>query len=157
MSIDDLLGAAAYGGSGWRPRNQPLRNELGTIWQACGISNEWSPLRSVLLHRPGSEMETDGDPDQIQMLDRIDLALAQQQHDQIAQAYRGAGVQVHYVDPVSIPPPNMMYVADLMLSTPEGVVLGRPASQVRAGEERFVAQRLAQLEIPLLKYIRGYG
>lgn len=50
-----------------------------------------------------------------------------------------------------------MFVADLMFMTPEGVILGRPASTVRAGEERLVARRLAELGIPILRSVRGAG
>jgi N-dimethylarginine dimethylaminohydrolase len=53
--------------------------------------------------------------------------------------------------------PNLMFVADLMLMTPEGAILGRPASTVRAGEERLVARRLAALGIPILRSVRGGG
>jgi N-dimethylarginine dimethylaminohydrolase len=41
--------------------------------------------------------------------------------------------------------------------TPEGAIVGRPASTVRAGEERFVARRLAELGIPILRTVRGQG
>jgi N-dimethylarginine dimethylaminohydrolase len=50
-----------------------------------------------------------------------------------------------------------MFVADLLFMTPEGAILGRPASRVRAGEERAVALRLADLGIPILRCIRGTG
>ena len=48
-----------------------------------------------------------------------------------------------------------MFVADLMFMTPEGAILGRPASTVRAGEERLVARRLAELGVPILRVVRG--
>ena len=35
--------------------------------------------------------------------------------------------------------------------TPEGAILARPASTVRAGEERWVAHRLAALGVPILR------
>jgi len=44
-----------------------------------------------------------------------------------------------------------------MFMTPEGAILGRPASTVRAGEERFVARQLAELSIPILRSVRGRG
>jgi N-dimethylarginine dimethylaminohydrolase len=50
-----------------------------------------------------------------------------------------------------------MFVADLLFMTPEGAVVGRPASTVRAGEERWVARRLAGLGIPILRTVRGQG
>jgi len=47
----------AYGGVGWQPRATTLEEELGSIWAHCGLDSEWLPLKSVLLHRPGREMD----------------------------------------------------------------------------------------------------
>jgi arginine deiminase len=152
----DLLKAAAYGGSGWSPRTISLRDEIGKVWRECGAATEWSPLRAVLLHRPGEELATT-DPDRSLQLEALDAGRARRQHDALAQAYRDAGVAVHYVEPPEPPPCNLMFVADLMFMTPEGAILGRPASTVRAGEERFVARRLAELGIPILRTVRGTG
>jgi len=118
---------------------------------------EWAPLRAVLLHRPGPELETITDPDRAQMLAPLDAGRARRQHDALARAYRDAGIAVHYVEPAETPPPNLMFVADLLFMTPEGAIVGRPASTVRAGEERFVARRLAELGIPILRTVRGTG
>jgi len=153
----DLAHAAAYGGEGWSPRTAGLRDEIGRIWNRCGADSEWAPLKAVLLHRPGTELEKLTDPDAVQMLAPVDAARATQQHDGLAQAYRDSGVAVHYVEPDTITSPNQMFVADLMLMTPEGAIVGRPASTVRAGEERFVARRLGALGIPILRSVRGNG
>ena len=149
--------AAAYGGPGWSPRTAALGQEIGRVWGRCGVADEWSPLKAVLLHRPGEELAAAMDPDAAQMLGALDVERAQRQHDALAQAYREAGVTVRYVEPGTQPPPNLMFVADLVFMTPEGAVVGRPASTVRAGEERFVARRLAELGIPILRTVRGSG
>ena len=153
--MNDAITPAAYGGEGWQPRLTSTREDLGALWAACGQESEWRPLKAVLLHRPGPEVLTDDDPNAVHMLAPIDLDRLQAQHDALAQAYRDAGVQVFYVDPDAAPPPNLMFVADLMFMTPEGAILARPASQVRAGEERFIARRLADLGIPILRSIHG--
>lgn len=155
--MTDIVKTAAYGGAGWSPRTAPLHQEIGGIWGACGMATEWSLLKAVLLHRPGPELEELADPDRAQMLAPVDASRARQQHDTLAQAYRDAGIVVHHVEPAETPPPNLMFVADLMFMTPEGAILGRPASTVRAGEERFVARRLADLGIPILRSVRGKG
>jgi len=157
-----LFSAAAYGGAGWSPRRVTLREEIGSIWSRCGVDNEWAPLRSVLLHCPGEELEAVSDPDEAQMIAQLDLSRARLQHRAMADAFRDAGVTVRDVEPAaslpnSIAPPNLMFVADLMFMTPEGVILGRPASTVRAGEERLVARRLAELGVPILRSVRGEG
>jgi N-dimethylarginine dimethylaminohydrolase len=121
------------------------------------VDREWSPLKEVLLHRPGLELAAIAEPDRAHMLDVLDVDRARRQHDALAQAYRELGIVVHYIDPQQKPPPNLMFVADLLFMTPEGVILGRPASTVRAGEERLVAERLAALGIPILRSVRGTG
>jgi N-dimethylarginine dimethylaminohydrolase len=148
---------SAYGGQGWSPRTMSLAEELGNVWGPAGVSTEWSRLKSVLLHRPGDELKASADPNSVQMIEPLDLACAQAQHDGLAEAYRQAGVRVQYVEPSCQPLPNQMFVADLMFATPEGVILARPASTVRAGEERQVARRLADLGVPIVRCVRGKG
>jgi arginine deiminase len=147
--------AAAYGGSQWTPRLTTHREEIGTLWSAYGVANEWEPLRAVLLHRPGAELAQVDDPDASLMLEVPDAARAAGQHEGMAEAYRRQGVEVHHVDPIETPSPNQMFVADLMLMTPEGAIVARPASSVRAGEERWVARRLADLGVPILRTLSG--
>jgi arginine deiminase len=149
--------AAAYGGPGWRPRLAELRDELGELWGACGQDSEWGRLEAVLLHRPGPELDGLADPDQALMLETPDAARAGQQHDALADAYRAAGVAVEYVDPAVEPPPNQMFADDLFFMTPEGAVLARPASESRAGEERWVQRRLAELGVPIVRAVGGRG
>ncbi len=91
------------------------------------------------------------------MLDVPDPGLMQREHDALAQAYRTAGVEVRYVEPPVVPPPNQLFAADLLAMTPEGAILGRPASEVRAGEERWVARALAEMGIPILRSVSGAG
>jgi N-dimethylarginine dimethylaminohydrolase len=109
------------------------------------------------MHRPGAELRQSAAPDDALMLEPLDAVQAGVQHDGVASTYKLAGVKVHYVEPEREPPPNLMFCADLFFMTPEGAVVGRTASPVRAGEERWVARRLAALGIPVLKTIRGSG
>ena len=155
--MKELSKSSAYGGEGWSPRTTSLRQEIGSLWGKCGISNEYSRLEAVLLHRPGLEITDLVDPDAVQMLALPDPKVAEDQHNSIAEAYRKEGVAIHYVDPSCTPSPNLMFVADLMFMTPEGVIVARPASTVRAGEERWVARRLADLGVPVLRCVGGRG
>ena len=152
----NTIDAAAYGGDGWQGRQRTHREEIGDLWAASGIDNEYSPLRSVLLHRPGGELAAAlEDPNAVQMLEPLDLTRAGDQHDAMAQAYRDNGVAVHYVEPAGQPTPNQMFCADLFVMTPEGAILARPASTVRAGEERWIARRLADAGVPILRTLTG--
>ncbi|MBH67116.1 MAG: amidinotransferase [Rhodospirillaceae bacterium] len=150
-----MFHSAAYGGAGWSPRNQTHRDEVGELWAPSGIDSEYAKLRSILLHRPGSELKNSQDPDTVQMLEPIELEVAQAEHDEMAKAFRDAGVQINYVSPNDAVAPNQMFCADQMFMTPEGAILARPASSVRAGEERWVARRLADIGIPILRTLGG--
>ncbi len=149
---------ATFGGDGWSPRIQTLHEELGILWGACGINSEWALLKKVLLHSPGAELKASlDDYDAAQMLEPLDVSKAQAQHDDMAAAYAKLGIEVFYVRPDEPATPNQMFLADLMAATPEGVIIARPASTVRAGEERWVARRLADLGVPIVKSVRGTG
>lgn len=148
---------AAYGGPGFSPRTASLGEEIGRVWANCGVDTEWRPLKSVLLHRPGAEIDGLTDPDQAQMLEPLDPERAGAQHDGLRQAYEQEGISVSCVEPDRPVPPNLMFVADLLFMTPEGAFVGRPASTVRAGEERWVARRLSELGVPILRLVRGTG
>lgn len=155
MNESSSFRSSAYGGEGWSPRTRDHAEEVGDIWAPCGIDSEWMLLKSVLLHRPGKELVASADPRAVQMFAPLDLALAREQHDAMAQAYRTAGVAVHHVEPDEAPPPNQMFCADLVFMTREGAILARPASTVRAGEERRIARRLAELGVPILRTLTG--
>ena len=149
--------AAAFGGEGWSPRTQTLGQEMGTLWGDWGQSLEWAPLKAVLLHRPGPEVDGLTEPNAVQMLDTINVELFRQEHETMAQAYRNAGVEVYYLEPGEPVTPNNIFCADLFFMTPEGAILARPASTVRAGEERLVARRLAAMDVPILMSVHGDG
>ena len=89
------------------------------------------------------------------MLAPVDLAKAQSEHDQLAETYRSLEVDVHYVEPAGSCPPNQMFCADTFVMTPVGALLARPASTVRAGEERWVQNRLAALGVPIARSLTG--
>jgi N-dimethylarginine dimethylaminohydrolase len=97
------------------------------------------------------------DPHGSLLLGDLDPELVRLQHDALAQAYRDEGVRVHYVEPPTTPTANQLFVADLMAMTLEGAILARPASEVRAGEERWVAGALADLGVPMVRTVRGAG
>ena len=148
---------AAYGGEGFFHRTASHKEEIGGIWSSCGLSTEWEELKAVLLHSPGSEIDSLNDPDSVQMIEVLDSERARNQHHSLSETYSQMGVRVYFIDPDVTPPPNLMFQADLFFMTPEGAILARPASTVRAGEERLVAKRLAELGIPILGIIRGKG
>ena len=154
---DDSFGTAAYGGEGWSPRESDHRDELGSIWTAAAIDSEWRHLQAVIVHTPGTELAAAGTahPNEVQMLAPLDAARAADEHQAMIAAYEAAGVTVNQVAPPVEPSPNLMFCADLFVMTPAGAILARPASTVRAGEERWLARRLADLGVPIIRTLTG--
>lgn len=144
-----IFSSAAYGGPGWQPRKTRHAEEMGSLWRG-GLDCEWRPLKTVLLRRPGAEIVVD-DVNAAQQLEALDLSLARAEHDALAAAYRTAGIEVLMVPETFPAPPNRMFCADLFAMTPEGAILARPASTVRAGEEVAAAQALAAARVPILR------
>ena len=153
---DDSFGTAAYGGDGWSPRQTDHRDELGTVWSPSAIDSEWRSLQAVIVHTPGDELTASAsDPNEVQMLAPVDVARAADEHRAMIAAYEKVGVAVHQVAPGVEPSPNLMFCADLFVMTPAGAILARPASTVRAGEERWIARRLADLGVPIIRTLTG--
>jgi N-dimethylarginine dimethylaminohydrolase len=126
-------------------------------WGEWGSSSECGTLRAVLLHRPGEELDAIDDFDAMQMRSDLIPAVARNQHDALAEAYRSHGVTVHYVEQTRLDKPNTMFIRDLLLMTPEGAIITRPASTVRAGEERAIARALGRIGLPILMTVHGNG
>lgn len=151
--------SATYGGAGWRSRADSLAEELhrGKIWRRCGVSSEWEVLREVVLHWPGEELNFSGPPDQQLMLARPDLDQLRRQTEGLIKIYEREGIAVQLSRLSELPPPNFLFQRDLFWATPQGVVLARPAARQRAGEERFMAQLLAELAAPVIFHPHGHA
>jgi N-dimethylarginine dimethylaminohydrolase len=89
------------------------------------------------------------------MLQDVDLGAMRAQAEAIGEAYRRNEVEVHVMHPSPSAPPNIIFMRDLFFMTPSGAVLGRMASQQRAGEERHVARALAWAGFPILRTVTG--
>src|SRR5262249_43938302 len=148
---------SAHGGPGWQARRGTLRDDIGTIWAACGVSSEVGRLRRVLLHRPGPAIETITDPAAV-LWDAVpDVARARAPHGRLASAYHEFGVRVPSLDAGSESPPTLHFCRDHFFMVPAGAVVSRMGSAARAGEERLAALTLARLGIPILHTVHGAG
>ena len=158
VPLADSFGTAAYGGGGWSPRNNSHKEEIGNLWTACGIDSEWRPLKQVLVHRPGQEADVPPEKvNELQFAENLDIPKAVDEHDRMVETYRSQGVRVHYLNAGTAATPNQLYCADLFAMTPQGAVLARPASTVRAGEEVNVARTLGTMGIPVIRVLTGHA
>ncbi|MEV7975574.1 arginine deiminase family protein [Streptomyces sp. NPDC086519] len=148
---------STLGGPGWtaRPGSHAAEVAAGRTWARCGYRSETDPLRSVLLARPPDSTGAVTDARAQLMTHRVDLGRLRAQTDAVAEAFRAEGVAVHVAHPPPDAPPNVIFLRDLFLVTPEGAVLGRTASAQRAGEERHAALALAQAGVPIVHTVRG--
>ena len=156
MTKDSTFSTAAYGGEGWQQRHSPHQDDIGEIWGDCGLENEHGTLKSVILHSPDRELDASLDnPDRVQMLETVDSGKAREEHAVLVENYQSHGITVHTLDRIEPVSPNQMFCADLFAMTPQGAILARPASVVRAGEEVRMARGLAGNNIPILRTLTG--
>ncbi len=147
----------AIPGERWFPRETSFENDLPEYWGDWGVSSEVDTLRAVLLRRPGKEVEN-FNASEVRFSDEpLDVELMRQQHDHVAEIYRNFGAKVYYVENQREDRPNAVFCRDLMFMTPEGAILTRPGMAARRGEERYVAEALSKIGVPILKTIAGDG
>lgn len=146
-------------GERWFPSETVFADEMRELWGDWYCDSEVGRLRAVLMHRPGREIEgiTDENFSQYRFRAPINAERARKQQDELADVYRSHGVAVHYVQNQREDRPNAMFMRDLVLMTPEGAIVCRPAIPARRGEEKAVAETLASLGVPIIKTINGDG
>ena len=151
MDIDALLGER------WFPKETSFEEDITEYWGEWGVCSEVETLRAVLMRRPGKEVES-LDAKAVRFSDEpIDVELMRRQHDNVAKAYTDFGAKVYYVEHQLEDRPNAVFCRDLMFMTPEGAIITRPGMAARRGEERYVAEALAKIGVPILKTIAGDG
>lgn len=143
-------------GDKWFPKETNFEEDLPLYWGDWGVASEVDDLKAVLMRRPGKEIEH-FNYDEVRYRDNVDVELFRKQHDELAQIYKDYGVNVYYVEQQRDDRPNAVYCRDLMFMTPEGAIIARPGMAVRRGEERYVAQALAKLGVPILRTINVDG
>lgn len=159
MSYEDLkrVDVDAIPGERWFPKETSFVDDIEDYWGDWGVCSEVDTLRAVLLRRPGKEVEN-FNPQEVRFLDEaLDVEKMRREHDAVADIYRSHGVKVYYVEEQREDRPNAIYCRDLMFMTPEGAIITRPGMAARRGEERYVAQALAKLGVPIVRTITADG
>ncbi|MFO7942220.1 MAG: arginine deiminase family protein [Bacillota bacterium] len=144
-------------GERWLAAETAFVEDMAKYWGPWGVNSEVGRLRSLLMHRPGAEIEGLEDPSEARWLRAMDPEVARTQHDRLAAVFRDFGTEVHYVAGQRLDRPNALFVRDLVAMTPEGVIVARPAMESRRGEEVAVAGTLASLGVPIIRTVSGRG
>lgn len=146
----------AIPGERWFPKETSFEEDMQLYWGDWGVVSEVDDLKAVLMRRPGKEIEN-FDYREVRFKEPINVEKFRQQHDNLAQIYRDHGVKVYYVENQREDRPNALFMRDLVFMTPEGAIVTRPAMAARRGEERYVAEALAKIGVPIVRTINGDG
>jgi N-dimethylarginine dimethylaminohydrolase len=146
-----------------------LEKHWGKIW---GIDNDVGQIRSILVHRPGPEMNivdpkkriaeigSFGDPEigwYFQSDTPPDIPAMQSQHDGLVKVLKAAGIEVHHVEGVDNTRLKSCYTRDPLIMVKGGAIVYRMGARIRRGEELAITRTLAKLGIPILRTISGTG
>ena len=129
-----------------------------------GLNSETDHLKTVLVHRPGPEMELvdEKDPEKWIMVRKPDLNKALPEYNNMIELIRREGgadtilLHTQSKENPMIFPPNQCYTRDHGFMTPYGAVIGNPDSP-RMYEEFFTMRRLLELDIPIIFKVYGSG
>lgn len=124
--------------------------------QPWGADSETALLRRVALARPPDTIAEVEDPAASLFRSRPRLDRLREQSAALESFYRSQGIAVSVLDAPRAPP-NIIFMRDLFLMTPEGAVLARPAYLQRRPEVPLVREFLAQEGVPLVGEVSGSG
>ncbi|MCM4083546.1 dimethylarginine dimethylaminohydrolase family protein [Paractinoplanes hotanensis] len=150
---------STLGGAGWSARVAGHAEEVraGLLWTRCGYRSESAPLLAVMLGWPPDSIAAIAEPAAALMTGAVDLGAMRAETEAVAAAFESAGVRVLIARPDAGTRPNFVFMRDLFVTTPDGIVLGRVASRQRAGEERYAAAALAAAGYPILATAAGHA
>jgi N-dimethylarginine dimethylaminohydrolase len=155
------------------PGDPPFEDpgELEAHWgRAWGINNDVGRMRSVLVHRPGKEMDVIDPKKRIESIGSFgdlkagwdfqsdtmpQVADMQAQHDALVAALKAKGVEVHHVDGDAAGRIKACYTRDPLIMVKGGAIICRMGTRVRRGEELAITRTLARLGIPILRTLSG--
>lgn len=159
ISRRELMTKVTIQGERWFPAEESFSDELPKLWGDWYCDSETGKLRDVLMRRPGKEIEiiSENNYSIYRWKAPMNVAKAQKQHDELANIYRQHGVNVHYVETQRDDRPNALFMRDQVFMTPEGAIVCRNGISARRGEERFTAEALGRLGVPIVKTINGDG
>lgn len=147
---------ATFGGKGFIYRSASWEADIGTLWQNTRVFCDGDTLRRVSLAWPSTVYNNIQQPDKALLLEIPNVDNMRRQCTALIALYERLGIKVDVLQNAKAPP-NWIFQRDLYNCSPEGVILSRPASAVRRGEEVLQLSHLSALQIPTIAMIRGVG
>lgn len=140
------------------PNYTEMEAEVERYWgKPWGANSEIGRLRTVLVHRPGPELQAIDDPTHWLWVGKPDTTKCQEEHDAMVKVLRKEKVEVINLDRSVGDRAKTYFMRDQASVVRGGVILSRMALDIRRGEERYVASRLGELGVPILHTVHGTG
>lgn len=142
------------------PLTTRFEEETEKYWgRDWGVTSEVGRLRTVLVHRPGAEIEAIGEPlVRWRYTEKPVLAEMQAAFERLCATLRDEGVEVIVRKPEAGAQPRLVksiYTRDPSFTVQGGVIIGRLYDALRRGEEIYTAQTYAELGCPILHTLNG--
>jgi N-dimethylarginine dimethylaminohydrolase len=148
-----------------------LKKDWGQAW---GVDNDVGRIRSILVHRPGPELDMVDPEKRIGEIgsygdlekgwywqsDTVpDMEALRGQHDRMVEVFKREGIEVHFLDGQGQTDGMLkaVYTRDSALMVKGGAIVCRMAPRIRQGEEMVVTRTLARLGVPILRTIHSTG
>ncbi len=145
---------ATFGGAQFEYRTQDWSSDLGSLWKDWTVSQDGGTLSAIMLAKPADVYEQIQDIDAALLLEKPNITELQKQFQQLVEVYQQNNITVHTCSHVHATA-NWIFQRDLYCATPTGIILGRPASKVRRGEERTMLEILAAQQAPIIHVVHG--
>ncbi|MEO8208621.1 MAG: arginine deiminase family protein [Chloroflexota bacterium] len=124
--------------------------------RAFGAQSMTAPLRDVLVKRPGPAFGRAFDDPGHGFLHRVDLSLAQREHDRFVDVLSSLGPRVHLLE-TEIASPDLVYTFDPLLVSDRGSIALRPGKPNRRDEPAVLEAWTSAAGIPVADRIEGGG
>lgn len=144
------------------PLETRFEEEVEQYWERnWGAATEVGKLRSVLVHKPGAEIEAIQEPlANWRYIEKPDLGDMQSDYGRLVKALKDHGVEVVERQPERGALPRLVksiYTRDPSFTIMGGVIIGRMYDALRRGEELPTTRTYAEIGCPILHTINGSG
>lgn len=153
---------STFHGPGWQRLQRP---DADTTWASTGYRSETAQLLAAMVAVGVRDTQRfkSWAPDELLHTRRIHFGRIADELRLVREALRSYGITVVELRERGVQLPtvragaNLAFARDLVVASAQGIVIGRPASIVRAGEEVDASAALATAGVPLAGTVLGAG